>query len=90
MHISKVSHSRDKDRSTERLTPPRSQLKVKPRRANHIQPCALELTAMLGCWASAGDLASAGACKESAKKLHECMMKPVRPLRLPSQGECTL
>lgn len=44
---------------------------------------------MLGCWASAGDLASAGACKESAKKLHECMLKPVRPPlppQVPSNG----
>jgi len=32
---------------------------------------------MLGCWASAGDLVGANACKESAKKLHECMSKPV-------------
>jgi hypothetical protein len=33
---------------------------------------------MLGCWASSGDLASANACKEAAKRLHECMAKPVR------------
>ncbi|KAI5474475.1 hypothetical protein MNV49_003220 [Pseudohyphozyma bogoriensis] len=54
-------------------------LKVKPRRTAHIQPCALELTAMLGCWASSGDLMSSAACKESAKKLHECMSKPQGP-----------
>ncbi|ORY87508.1 hypothetical protein BCR35DRAFT_289601 [Leucosporidium creatinivorum] len=53
-----------------------SKLKVKPKRQQHIQACALELTAMLGCWASAGDLVGANACKESAKKLHECMSKP--------------
>ncbi|KAL8280756.1 hypothetical protein RQP46_006760 [Phenoliferia psychrophenolica] len=51
-------------------------LKVKPRRQPHIQPCALELTAMLGCWASFSDLSNNGACKESAKALHLCMTKP--------------
>lgn len=33
---------------------------------------------MLGCWASKADLASAHECRESAKRLHECMSKPVR------------
>lgn len=61
------------------LTPDAPQLKVKPRRQPHIQPCALELTAMLGCWASFSDLSNTNACKESAKALHLCMMKPVRP-----------
>ncbi|KDE06110.1 hypothetical protein MVLG_03527 [Microbotryum lychnidis-dioicae p1A1 Lamole] len=51
-------------------------LKVKPRRTAHIQPCAIELSAMLTCWAASGDLASVDKCKESAAKLHECMQKP--------------
>ncbi|KAM0748615.1 hypothetical protein T439DRAFT_68705 [Meredithblackwellia eburnea MCA 4105] len=46
-------------------------LKVKPKRTAHIQPCALELTAMLGCWASSGDLNSVNQCRDAAKKLHE-------------------
>ena len=54
-----------------------TQLKVKPKRTQHVQACALELSAMLGCWASQGDLAGAGQCKDAAKRLHECMMKPV-------------
>lgn len=59
------------------------QFKVKPRKTSYVQPCALELTAMLGCWASAGDIASAKECKEAALRLHECMTKPVRPLVFP-------
>lgn len=55
-----------------------SQLKVKPRRVAQVQACSLELTAMLSCWASSGDLASSSMCKDAAKKLHECMSKPVR------------
>lgn len=54
------------------------QLKVKPKRTAHVQACALELTAMLSCWASAGDLVNAKECRDSAKRLHECMAKPVR------------
>lgn len=67
---------------------PTKQLKVKPRRTAHIQPCALELTAMLGCWASAGDLTSAAACRESAKRLHECMAKPVSDINECSPNLC--
>ncbi|GAA6043673.1 hypothetical protein JCM8097_008602 [Rhodosporidiobolus ruineniae] len=54
-----------------------AKLKVKPRKTAYVQPCALELTAMLGCWASAGDLASQKECKEAAMRLHECMSKPL-------------
>lgn len=53
------------------------QLKVKPRRAPQVQACALELTAMLGCWASSGDLANVSHCREASKRLFECMAKPV-------------
>lgn len=60
------------------------QLKVKPRKTAHVQPCALELTNMLSCWASSGDLASSTACRDAAARLQECMRKPVRlnPLAL--------
>ncbi|GAA6062158.1 hypothetical protein JCM10212_002370 [Sporobolomyces blumeae] len=51
-------------------------LKVKPRKVPYVQPCALELTAMLGCWASSGDVTSMKECKESALRLSECMTKP--------------
>lgn len=54
------------------------QLKVKPRKTPHVQPCALELTNMLSCWASSGDLASSTACRDAAARLQECMRKPVR------------
>merc|ERR1712230_38960 len=61
-----------------------NKLKVKPRKTPYVQPCALELTAMLGCWASSGDLVNAKDCREAAIRLHECMAKPVRapPLSL--------
>ncbi|GAA5864128.1 hypothetical protein JCM5296_001683 [Sporobolomyces johnsonii] len=51
-------------------------LKVKPRKTPYVQPCALELTAMLGCWATSGDVVSAKDCRDSAMRLHECMTKP--------------
>lgn len=51
-------------------------LKVKPRKTAHVQPCALELTNMLSCWASSGDLASSTACRDAAARLQECMRKP--------------
>ncbi|BGP17017.1 hypothetical protein JCM10213_000348 [Rhodosporidiobolus nylandii] len=54
-----------------------AKLKVKPRKTAYVQPCALELTAMLGCWASAGDITNAKECRESAMRLHECMSKPM-------------
>lgn len=54
-----------------------TQLKVKPRRTQHVQACALELTNMLSCWATHGDVTSSTQCKEAAKRLHECMAKPV-------------
>ena len=53
------------------------QLKVKPRRQQHVQACALELTNSLSCWASYGDVTSTTQCKDAAKRLHECMAKPV-------------
>ncbi|TNY17803.1 hypothetical protein DMC30DRAFT_419428 [Rhodotorula diobovata] len=53
-----------------------NKLKVKPRKTPYVQPCALELTAMLGCWASSGDLVNAKDCREAAIRLHECMAKP--------------
>ncbi|SGY99473.1 BQ5605_C034g11286 [Microbotryum silenes-dioicae] len=82
VHIPKVSpinyiqHSNDPTHPS--FSPPAvpPQLKVKPRRTAHIQPCAIELSAMLTCWAASGDLASVDKCKESAAKLHECMQKP--------------
>lgn len=35
---------------------------------------------MLGCWASSGDIRSAGSCAEAAKMLHECMRTSVSEL----------
>ncbi|KAF8610085.1 hypothetical protein BDV93DRAFT_601151 [Ceratobasidium sp. AG-I] len=48
-------------------------LRVRPRKAVANTPCAGELATMLGCWASSGDIKSAGACAEAAKVLHDCM-----------------
>ncbi|GAA5871721.1 hypothetical protein JCM16303_000844 [Sporobolomyces ruberrimus] len=53
-----------------------AKLKVKPRKTPYVQPCALELTSMLGCWASSGDLTSSKDCREAAMRLKECMTKP--------------
>ncbi|WVQ82819.1 hypothetical protein IAT38_004951 [Cryptococcus sp. DSM 104549] len=36
-------------------------------------PCAPELTALLACFASTGDLRHTAACAEAAKGLHTCM-----------------
>ncbi|ELU44875.1 CHCH domain-containing protein [Rhizoctonia solani AG-1 IA] len=52
-------------------------LRVRPRKAAVNTPCAAELATMLGCWASSGDIKSAGACAEAAKVLHECMKTSV-------------
>jgi len=48
-------------------------LKVRPKK--NLQPnlCAVQLAAMLGCWAATNDLASAGPCSETAQALFECM-----------------
>ncbi|KAK4334808.1 Mitochondrial ribosomal protein subunit Mrp10 [Rhodotorula toruloides] len=51
--------------------------KVKPRKQAHVAPCALELTTMLGCWASSGDLTSGRECREAMLRLQECMRKPM-------------
>ncbi|KAG8954063.1 hypothetical protein FRC04_001047 [Tulasnella sp. 424] len=48
-------------------------LKVKPRKADVINPCVPELTAMLGCWAVSHDLKNTGECAQAAKNLAECM-----------------
>ncbi|KAG8872856.1 hypothetical protein FRB97_007291 [Tulasnella sp. 331] len=48
-------------------------LKVRPRKADTINPCVPQLTAMLGCWAVAQDLRNQTACAEAAKGLADCM-----------------
>ncbi|KAF8520197.1 hypothetical protein BU17DRAFT_47080 [Hysterangium stoloniferum] len=48
-------------------------LKVRPRKVPPPNPCAIELSAMLGCWASTKDILSKNGCAEAAKMLHECM-----------------
>lgn len=40
--------------------------------------CTPELTTMLGCWAAKNDLATTGACAESAKALFDCMRTTAR------------
>lgn len=51
-------------------------LKVRPRKVPPPNPCAVELSAMLGCWASTGDILSRDSkCAEAANALHDCMRK---------------
>ncbi|PWN26938.1 hypothetical protein BDZ90DRAFT_261187 [Jaminaea rosea] len=49
------------------------QLKVRPKHEAATSPCAAELAAMLACWASTHDTANAGACRDAAKGLQNCM-----------------
>ncbi|KAF8487637.1 hypothetical protein JB92DRAFT_3021605 [Gautieria morchelliformis] len=54
-------------------------LKVRPRKVPPPNPCAVELGAMLGCWASTGDFTSTSGCADVAKVLHQCMR--TQPMR---------
>lgn len=49
------------------------QLKVRPKKAAVTNPCQAEFIAMLGCWASRGDMSGMGECRDSARMLQECM-----------------
>nr|XP_019048132.1 hypothetical protein I302_01897 [Kwoniella bestiolae CBS 10118]OCF27062.1 hypothetical protein I302_01897 [Kwoniella bestiolae CBS 10118] len=47
--------------------------KVRPRKDQIIVPCATELTSLLACFATTGDLRHTTACADSAKALQNCM-----------------
>ncbi|KAJ9097161.1 hypothetical protein QFC21_004830 [Naganishia friedmannii] len=47
--------------------------KVRPRRDNVIPPCATELSTLLACFATSGDLRTTAECSKAAKDLHMCM-----------------
>jgi hypothetical protein len=48
--------------------------------------CAPELATMLGCWAAKNDMATTGACAESARMLYDCMRTTVRLACHPGLG----
>ncbi|KZV70504.1 hypothetical protein PENSPDRAFT_752560 [Peniophora sp. CONT] len=48
-------------------------LRVKARQAPFHEPCAAEMTAMLGCWAATKDSMSVGPCAQAAQGLFACM-----------------
>ncbi|KAG8933944.1 hypothetical protein FRC03_012146 [Tulasnella sp. 419] len=58
-------------------------LKVRPRKLGSINPCVIELTSMLQCWAVAHDLKNSGPCAESAQKLANCMRASSGSKKLP-------
>ncbi|OCF72378.1 hypothetical protein I204_06757 [Kwoniella mangroviensis CBS 8886] len=47
--------------------------KVRPRKDQIIVSCAPELTTLLACFATTGDLRHTAACADSAKALQNCM-----------------
>ncbi|ORY87055.1 mitochondrial ribosomal protein subunit Mrp10 [Protomyces lactucae-debilis] len=56
--------------------PPRlnlARLKVRPPKEKNAGPCAAEMAAMLGCWASHGDNPNAAECAAFATNLKRCM-----------------
>lgn len=53
-------------------------LKVRPRKEKNAGPCAAEMAAMLGCWASHGDDPDAAECAAFASNLKTCMNDSVR------------
>lgn len=53
-------------------------LKVRPRKDKNAGPCAAEMAAMLGCWASHGDNPDAPQCANFAQNLKTCMNNSVR------------
>lgn len=50
-----------------------AKLKVRPRKDKNAGPCAAEMAAMLGCWASHGDNPDASQCAAFATNLKTCM-----------------
>ncbi|KZV90441.1 hypothetical protein EXIGLDRAFT_720369 [Exidia glandulosa HHB12029] len=48
-------------------------VKVRTKNPQGYTPCAAQLVAMLGCWASSGDKRSMGVCADAAAALHACM-----------------
>ncbi|CCG82694.1 Uncharacterized protein C24C9.13c [Taphrina deformans PYCC 5710] len=53
-------------------------LKVRPRKEKNAGPCAAEMAAMLGCWASHGDNPDAAQCASFANNLKTCMNDSTR------------
>lgn len=49
------------------------QLKVRPKKQVLDSTCKAEFVAMLGCWASHGDMSGMGQCRDAARTLQECM-----------------
>ncbi|WWC67365.1 uncharacterized protein I206_101273 [Kwoniella pini CBS 10737] len=47
--------------------------KVRPRKDQIVVPCAPELSTLLACFATTGDLRHTTTCAESAKALQACM-----------------
>ncbi|WVR03105.1 hypothetical protein IAU60_000095 [Kwoniella sp. DSM 27419] len=47
--------------------------KVRPKKDQIVVPCAPELTALLACFATTGDLRHTTTCAENAKALQACM-----------------
>ncbi|KAI9064208.1 hypothetical protein FKP32DRAFT_1591630 [Trametes sanguinea] len=56
-------------------------LKVRPRQAAAIRPCATQFASMLACWSATDDLHSTGPCAEAAKALITCMRTAPAPTR---------
>ncbi|KAG4301690.1 hypothetical protein PCANB_001865 [Pneumocystis canis] len=48
-------------------------LKVKPKKNRLISPCATEMSAMLGCWATHGNKPDNVLCEAFAEALKKCM-----------------
>ncbi|KAG7562507.1 hypothetical protein FFLO_02086 [Filobasidium floriforme] len=47
--------------------------RVRPRREQIVVPCTPELTSLLACFATSGDLQHKAECSAAAKNLHKCM-----------------
>ncbi|WRT63164.1 uncharacterized protein IL334_000067 [Kwoniella shivajii] len=47
--------------------------KVRPKKDQIIVPCSVELSSLLACFATTGDLRHTTTCAESAKALQTCM-----------------
>ncbi|KAK1920547.1 hypothetical protein DB88DRAFT_542736 [Papiliotrema laurentii] len=60
--------------------------KVKPRKSLHVVTCAPELSTLLACFASSGDLKGSEACAQAAKGLHHCMAMSKKPVKTPKSS----
>ncbi|KAI0685492.1 hypothetical protein BC835DRAFT_1383839 [Cytidiella melzeri] len=49
------------------------QVRIRPRKAQPANPCAVELMSLLSCWTASSDLHSMGPCAEASQAMIQCM-----------------